>query len=106
MSTITRKLQAAVIEPTSITVEWDANSNRLRIALAAEPGVTLAVFSNDEMYRVAASAPAGHIWVREEAAHNVPYIVQSLIRSGYAELVREIRDPFDYSRATELKILI
>lgn len=97
------RVRAQVARVQEVAVEWHAQANRLRVADPVSDE-TLAVFSNDEVYRVAASAPAGSVLITELEA--LPGIARILERAGVIKVTRESYDPVLKQSTITARVLI
>ncbi|ROR76109.1 hypothetical protein SAMN06295974_3743 [Plantibacter flavus] len=96
-------VRAQVARVQDVTVEWNASANRLRIADPATKE-TLAVFSGDEVYKVAAKAPAGSILITD--TESLPSIARVLATAGVIKITNERYDPVFKQITVTARVLI
>lgn len=88
---------------TAVTVEWDADLNRLRVA-DATTGRRLAVFGNDEIYQMMPAVPKGQVIIRN--SQELPDIVRTLERQGVVKAVSRRFDSFTRTELISAEVLI
>jgi hypothetical protein len=88
---------------TDVTVEWNADMNRLLVADAAT-GRRLALFGNDEVYQMMPAVPKGQVIIRN--SQELPDIVGALERRGIVKVLARRFDSFTRTELVAAEVLI
>lgn len=98
-----KTIPTLVSTATDITVEWNVDLNKLRVADAAT-GRRLAVFGNDEIYRLMPAVPKGQVII--QTSLELPDIVRTLERQKIVKVITRRFDSFMRAEIISAEVLI